>query len=54
MITIFLASIQPPTYADDSANITFQDIYKWITPPLPPLNPDPDVPTYTTPQVECV
>jgi hypothetical protein len=38
-----------PIYADGNANITFQDVYEWIPSPLPPLDPGPDVATYTPP-----
>ena len=42
-----------PIYANGNANITFQDVYEWIPSPLPPLDPEPDVATYTPP-VECL
>jgi hypothetical protein len=42
-----------PSYADGNVNTTFQGVYEWISPRLPPLNSEPDVTTYTTP-VECV
>ena len=41
------------TYADGNANTTFQDVSEWIPSPLPPLDPEPAVATYTPP-VECV